>query len=227
MKEITWHGHSNVTIQADGKKILIDPFFTGNPECDLKAGDVDELDLVLVTHDHGDHVGDTVEIMEKTDATMVTIFDTAQHLLAQNGLDGDRVVGMNFGGTWEYEGVRIKMVQSAHSATTGSPGGFIITFSDGFCVYHAGDTAITMDMKLFGKFHDIDLALLPIDGFFNMDGRQAAYACKLLSCKKVIPIHWGTFPILAQSPERLEKYLPEYAPETELVVIKPGETIQL
>ncbi len=219
--EITWFGHSNFKIAFDDHVILIDPFFEGNPNAPLNVADLAQVDLVLVTHDHGDHVGQAVEICQKTKASLVGVFDTVNHLI-ELGLPGDQGVGMNIGGIIELLGVQVKMVQAMHSTATGAATGYILTFSNNYCIYHAGDTGLFQSMQLFPIFHDIDLALLPMGGWFTMGPRQAAYACKLLQCKAVAPMHWGTFPILEQGTDNFELALKKFSPETELKVLELG-----
>lgn len=224
--QISWYGHSNFQLVHGGVSVLIDPFFHGNPSAPITCGEVESADMVLVTHDHGDHVGQSVFLAKRTGARVVGVFDTINRLMAQ-GLPQDKAVGMNLGGTVEIAGVQVQMVQAMHSSDSGTPAGYILTFPDGFCLYHAGDTALFSSMALFAEFHDIDVALLPIDGYFNMDGTQAAYACKLLRCKAAIPMHWGTFPVLAQDTAAFEAGLATYAPGTRFIRILPGETITL
>lgn len=224
--KIIWYGHSNFKIEAQGLTLLIDPFFTGNPTSPIDYTDIKKADIVLLTHDHADHVGDSVGICKATGAKLVGVFDTI-NLLAEQGLDQDRCVGMNIGGTVEMDGLKIKMVQAMHSTASGAATGYIITFEDGYCIYHSGDTGIFSSMELFARFHDIDLALLPIGGHFTMDPMQAAYACKLLSCQNVVGMHWGTFPILEQNTDRFAKYLMEASPGTKLINLTPGEPYTL
>lgn len=224
--KLTWFGHSNFRIEASGATILIDPFFEGNPRAPIKHTDIKHADVVLVTHDHGDHTGQAVQIARRTKATLVSVFDTANSLVEQ-GLPGGQSAGMNIGGTVELSGVKIKMVQAVHSSATGTCAGYILTFPDGFCLYHSGDTGLFASMELFGRFHDITLALLPIDGRFNMDAKQAAYACKLLGCKMVAPMHWGTFPVLAQSTDSFAEFLAEIAPDTRLLQLAIGAPLEV
>lgn len=210
-------------IESGDKTIVIDPFFEGNPNADTGYDSIKSADLVLVTHDHGDHVGQAVDICKATGATLVCLFDLVEGFIEQ-GLAQDKVIGMNIGGTVELEGIKIKMVQAMHSAANGAPAGFIITYEDGFCVYFAGDTGLFSSMELFGKFHDIDVAMLPMGGWFTMDSKEAAFACKMLGCKKVIPMHFGTFPILEQNTYKFSEYLEGFAPGTKMVEIEPGKT---
>lgn len=224
--EITWFGHSNFKIDFNGQVMLIDPFFEGNPNAPLHAADLKRVDLVLITHDHGDHVGQAVEICSRTGAPLVGVFDTVQHLI-EEGLPGSQGIGMNIGGTIEQLGVKVSMVQAVHSTNTGAATGYILTFPDGYCLYHAGDTALFKSMELFPVFHDIDLALLPVGGWFTMDPAQAAYACKLLRCKAATPMHWGTFPILEQGTDNFARELKTHAPQTQLKVLELGKPTAL
>ncbi len=223
---LTWFGHSNFLLEADGKRVLVDPFFEGNPSAPVKWQDIGAVDAVLVTHDHGDHLGQAVEIRAAHDAQLVCIFDLATRL-RDDGVPADRLLGMNMGGTVDAAGVRVKMVQAFHSAQTGAPAGYIMTFPGGFCAYHAGDTALFSDMKLFRRFFDIDLALLPMGGWFTMDATEAAVACSFLGCRNVAPMHWGTFPILAQNTDAFAAALKEHAPDTALVQVRPGQTVDV
>ncbi|MGE4551634.1 MAG: metal-dependent hydrolase [Desulfovibrionaceae bacterium] len=223
---ITWFGHSNFQLAHNGITVVIDPFFHGNPNAPITCGEVECADLVLVTHDHGDHVGQAVDLAKATGAKLVGVFDTVNKLVGQ-GLPQKQAVGMNLGGGVELAGVRIHMVQAMHSTASGAPAGYILTFPGGPCVYHSGDTALFASMALFAEFHDIDVALLPIDGYFNMDGEQAAYACKLLRCKAAVPMHWGTFPMLAQDTTAFEAGLKKHAPATRMLRMLPGDTVKL
>lgn len=218
---LTWFGHSNFRLASDTVSLFIDPFFAGNPTAPVGFEQAGRPDLVLVTHDHGDHVGQAVEICKNTGATLVGVYDTVTHLVAK-GLPEAQAVGMNLGGTVTLNGVAIKMVQALHSSASGCPAGYILTFPDGFCLYHAGDTALFSSMELFGRFHDIHLALLPIGGHFTMDANDAAYACKLLRARQVAPMHWGTFPVLAQGTDPFSQALETHAPDTALVLLTPG-----
>ena len=223
---ITWFGHSNFQLAHAGVTVMIDPFFQGNPKAPITCGEVECANLVLVTHDHDDHVGQAVLLAKATGAKLVGVFDTVNKLVSQ-GLPRAQAVGMNLGGSTQLGGITVKMVQAVHSTASGAPAGYILTWPDGPCVYHSGDTALFSSMALFAEFHHIDLALLPIDGFFNMDGEQAAYACKLLRCKAMAPMHWGTFPVLAQNTDVLERGLAKHAPDTRMLRLQPGETVAL
>lgn len=224
--QLTWFGHSNFKIDGPERSLLIDPFFEGNPKSPTGPDAITDLDAVLITHDHADHVGQAVDICKRTGAQLVGVFDTVNELVSQ-GLPAEQGVGMNIGGTVEVAGVQAKMVQAVHSTRTGAATGYILTFDDGFCLYHAGDTALFMTMKLFKAFHDIDLAILPIGGHFTMDARAAAYACSLLGCSTVVPMHWGTFPVLEQNTDTFAGFLQEFSPETGLMVLEPGKPVKI
>lgn len=223
---ITWFGHSNFLLEADGKRVLIDPFFDGNPKAPISWESVGKVDAVLLTHDHRDHLGQTVVICKATGAKLVCIFDLAGKLQEQ-GVPAENILGMNLGGTVDAAGVRVKMVPALHSAPTGSPAGYIITFPGGFCTYHSGDTALFSDMKLFRRFFDIDLAILPIGGRYTMDANEAAVACSFLACRTVVPMHWGTFPVLEQNTDAFATALKEHAPGVQLAHLSPGASVDV
>ncbi|WP_320175524.1 metal-dependent hydrolase [Maridesulfovibrio sp.] len=217
----TWNGHSNFTIKSDDKTVIIDPFFKGNPKASTTWESISKADAVLVTHDHGDHIGQAVEICKATGATLVCIFDLVEKMVGL-GVDQSRIIGMNIGGTVSVAGIKIKMVQAMHSSATGAPAGYILTYEDDFCVYFAGDTGLFASMEFFGKLHDIDVALLPTGGWFTMDSKDAAYACKLLKCKTAIPMHYGTFPILEQDAISFKEACAELAPKCNVVELEVG-----
>lgn len=224
---LTWFGHSNFKLQtSSGKTILIDPFFEGNPVAPIVSGSIDHADCVCVTHDHGDHVGQALSIAKATGAIVVGVFDTIQKLVSQ-GLPEAKGLGMNIGGTVMAADARIKMVQAIHSSASGVASGYILTLEDGFCLYHAGDTGLFASMELFARFHEIDLAIVPIGGHFTMDPEQAAYACKLLKPNWVVPMHWGTFPVLEQNTTSFSDFLAQHAPDAKYISLAPGRTISL
>lgn len=227
MKHVfTWNGHSNFTIQSGDKTIIVDPFFEGNPTASTSWNSIKQADAVLVTHDHGDHVGQAAEICNATGATLICIFDFIESMIAQ-GVDGNKIIGMNIGGTVEVAGIKIKMVQAMHSSASGAPAGYILTYEDDFCIYFAGDTGLFASMELFGRLHDIDVALLPTGGWFTMDSKDAAYACKMLNCKSVIPMHYGTFPILEQNAKSFIKHCAELAPGCKVIELETGKPFEV
>lgn len=227
MATLTWYGHSAFKIEANHASILIDPFFA--PGCGFSWRDAGKIDLILVTHDHGDHVGDTVEICRHWKAALGCVVGTAQALV-ERGVPKDQVlngIGFNIGGTLEFRGAAITMTQAFHSSDSGVPTGFILHLPDNLVLYHAGDTGVFSSMELLGKMYGIKLALLPIGGVFTMDGFQAAHAALLLGCRKVVPMHWGTFPVLAQNTDTFCKDLGEITPGCVCKTMKPGETMEI
>ena len=225
MSEITWYGHSAFKISAPQAHVLIDPFFT--PASGVTVESLGPVDMLLVTHDHGDHVGEAVNICRKTGAMLGAIVGTAGKL-AEDGVPEAQIlngIGFNMGGTMEHKGIKATMTQAFHSSDSGAPAGYIIEMPDGLVVYHAGDTCIFSGMELWGQLYHIDVALLPIGGVFTMDARQAALACKLLGCKSVIPMHWGTFPVLALSAEYFQEQVAKLCPDCDCIAMRPGQSL--
>ncbi len=226
---LTWNGHANFQITTPNLSMLIDPWFEGNPSACVGSDSCSQVDLILVTHDHDDHVGQTVEICKKTGAHIMAVVETA-HRLMDLGVPQDRIVngiGFNIGGSADFKGITATMIQAFHSSQTGTPVGYIITLEDGTTVYHAGDTGIFSSMEIYGKLFDIDLALLPIGGVFTMDPAQAALACTLLNCRQVVPMHWGSFPVLEQSTDTFASELQKIGASTTLVSLDPGQSIEI
>ena len=227
---ITFLGHAAFKLSAPGVAVLIDPWLS-NPLHPTPLDQVGQVDLILVTHGHGDHVGDTVPLARKTGAAVVAIHELAQ-ILANQGVP--RVVGMNKGGTLDVAGLKITMTQAVHSSTmevegkmvaAGDPGGFIVAFANGFTAYHAGDTAVFGDMELIRELYHPELAMLPIGSHYVMSPREAALACRLLRPKWVIPMHYGTFPVLTGTPQELRDLL-KGEPEIRVIELEPGETVE-
>lgn len=226
MHTFTWYGHSNFKVDSGGTSILIDPFFTGNPKAPIGPEAMEKVDLILVTHDHGDHLGDTLCIQKNTGAAVVGIFDLITHLQGE-GLPEEKAIGMNIGGSVDFDGIRVQMTPAIHSSDKGRPVGFIVSLKDGFRFYHAGDTAFFSEMLFIGKHQKLDLAMLPIDGRFNMGPEDAALACQALSCKRVMAMHWGTFPILEPDTENFEKALRKRAKKTLFTPMEIGMSLDL
>lgn len=213
--EITWLGHSAIELRGS-RTVLIDPFLTGNPTCPTTVEKVCDVDVVIVTHHHGDHVGDAFAICKNTGATLVGVHEIAVEAEAE----GIKAEGMNIGGTIEVKGVTVHMVQAWHSAEKGDPTGVVIEL-DGKNIYHAGDTGLTYDMKLIGEFFHPDLSFLPIGDRYTMGVPSATRAVEFIQTKKVIPIHYDTFPIVEADPEEFKRRVGDTA---EVIILKPGET---
>jgi len=225
--KVKWLGHAGFQITSGtGKVILVDPWISGNPSACCSIDDIKKADLVLVTHDHFDHSGDAAAIVNKTGATLVGMPETVGRLQAEGGVPANQVVfgmGMNIGGSYEQDGITVTMTQAFHSSQTAAPAGYIIKLADGFTIYHAGDTGIFASMKTLGELYRLDLAMLPIGSVFTMDPQQAALAVQLLGVKKVIPMHYQSFPILVQEATPFVEALKKSSPAVEVIVLKPGE----
>lgn len=225
--KISYHGHSTVKIVTDGKEILIDPFITGNELSDLSVEN-ERPDYILLTHGHSDHLGDTVALAKKKDALVIGMVELANYL----SFKGVKTHGLNSGGSYEFPFGKVKLTKAFHSTGfveednqivyLGMPTGLLL-FIEGKTIYHAGDTGLFYDMKLIGERHPIDLAFLPIGDNFTMGPEDAAYAAKLLNAKTVVPIHYNTFPIIQQDPEKFVSLLDDGVGK----VMKPGDSLEL
>jgi L-ascorbate metabolism protein UlaG (beta-lactamase superfamily) len=226
-KSIKWLSHSGfIIISPEGRTIIIDPWIEGNPLCPIKLDDIKAADIVLMSHDHFDHVGNAVDIAKKTGAILVAPPETVARFQAELGLATENVLygmGMNIGGSAEIKGIKVTMTQAFHSTQTASCAGYIIKLEDGTIIYHAGDTGIFESMRLLGELYPIDLALLPIGSVFTMDSYQASKALTLLRPKRVMPMHYRTFPILEQSADNFVTLARKEAPGVEIIVLEPGQ----
>jgi L-ascorbate metabolism protein UlaG (beta-lactamase superfamily) len=223
-----WLGHSCLLFESDGRHILIDPFLTGNPKAAMKAADV-PADFILVSHGHSDHIGDAIDIAERRGATIIANYEIATWLQEKMGLRN--VHGMQHGGSHKFPFGKVKLTIAFHGSVLpdgsngGNPCGFLITFNDGKKVYDAADTGLFSDMKLIGE-EGLDLALLPIGDNFTMGPEDAVRAVKFLAPKRVVPIHYDTFPLIAQD---AKAWAEQVRKETSAVavVLQPGETMDL
>jgi len=230
--KLTWLGHAAFLIESPkGVRVAIDPWIGNNPKFP-KGFDLGRLDVIAATHGHFDHFGDDgIPLAKKTGATAVAIFELALHC---GSCGVEKVSGMNKGGSQTVAGIEFRMVQAVHSAGTSGAGGeanfpadpcgYVLTFEDGFRLYHAGDTNVFSDMALIGELYAPDLALLPIGDFYTMGPREAAKACELLAVPRVVPMHWGTFPNLWGTPALLRQELKKRGLTTEVVELTPGQT---
>src|SRR3954471_23712277 len=225
--KVSYHGHSVVQIQVNGKRIIIDPFIRGNQSTDLRVEDVNP-DVILLTHGHNDHVGDTVELAQKNNALVIANHEISTFL----GWQGVNTHGMHIGGARQFDFGKVKLTQAFHGSSyetenqelvyCGMPAG-ILFMAEGKTIYHAGDTGLFSDMKLIGERHPIDLAFLPIGDNYTMGPEDAAYAAKLLAAKLVVPIHFNTFPIITQDPQKFIQMLEQNTG----TILLPGEGINL
>lgn len=217
--KITWIGHAAVKLEGS-KTVFIDPFITGNPVAAIGPEGVKTADIVVVTHDHGDHLGDAHQICKKTGATLVSFYEIAD-AAAKKGI---KTEAMNVGGTVTVAGVAVSLVPAFHTGGLGGTAVGVVVEMDGKKVYHAGDTGLTKEMELIGEMYTPDIGFLPIDGRFNMTPRLAAKAVELLKIPKIVPIHYDTFPLVKSSPEELKALVKD---ASEILIIKPGESVEL
>jgi L-ascorbate metabolism protein UlaG (beta-lactamase superfamily) len=225
----TWLGHGTFRFRSpEGKRIIVDPWLTTNPACPESARKIGELDLMLLTHGHDDHIGDAVKVARETGARVVAPYELSVWL-QQKGLQN--VTGMNPGGTLSVLGMSITMVPACHSSSVVEEGrivylglatGYIIRFENGLAVYFAGDTSIFGDMRLIGEIYRPEIAFLPIGDLYTMGPDQAALACGLLGVKQVVPMHYGTFPALTGTPAQLRALVEPRG--VQVIELKPGET---
>jgi L-ascorbate metabolism protein UlaG (beta-lactamase superfamily) len=219
---IRYIGHSAFTLESDGKVIAIDPFITGNPSATIRAEDL-EPTTILVTHAHGDHVGDTVKLADRTGAPVVAQVELAGFL----GSKGCETITPNYGGTAAFDGGTVKLTPAWHTSShpeggpLGQPAGMVIRFA-GRTIYHAGDTALFLDMQLIGD-EGIDIAILPIGDFFTMGPDDAVRAVKFVRPKVVIPCHFNTFPPIQQDAAAFKQKVEEQT-SAKCVVLAPGES---
>ena len=224
---ITWLGHSTFIIRTPGgKRVLFDPWL-GNPHCpdSMKKP---KVDLILVSHGHFDHIDDLVTVARDTNAFVVGIFELCDWV-GRKGIQN--VSPMNKGGSQDILGLRVAMTDARHSSGyvdegkmvyMGEPAGFIVRLEDGMTLYYAGDTCLFGDMKLIGELYKPDIAFLPIGDRFTMGPVQAARACEFLGVRQVVPMHWGTFPLLTGTPADLKKLVKT----VEVLELRPGETAE-
>lgn len=227
MAELTFHGHATCSIEKeDGTRLVIDPFFDDNPVCDTSADQV-EADFILLTHGHGDHIADVVPLAKRTGALVIATYELVEFLATQ-GIENAH--GMNIGGARDFPFGRLKMIHAIHGGRVQLEGGGPYTTPcagllmevDGCRVYHAGDTALTLDMKLLeGR---VDVALLPIGDNYTMGPEDAARAVEFIRPRVVIPIHYGTWPVIDQDPEAFRELVGDMA---EVRILQPGDRTTL
>jgi L-ascorbate metabolism protein UlaG (beta-lactamase superfamily) len=226
MPKITFLGHAAIAIEHDGKTVLVDPFLTGNPKAAATADEV-AADAIFLTHAHGDHVGDTVDIAKRTGATVVAIVELAAEL-GEAGVEN--VIDPNIGGTVDLDWVSVRLTPAWHTGvsnggTATTPAGLVIEIG-GKRIYHLGDTGLFSDLALPSKRGHIDLALVPIGGHYTMDRFDAVVAADFLKADQIIPVHYDTFPPIETDAQAFKSDVQE-AGYAEVIVLEPGGTHQL
>jgi L-ascorbate metabolism protein UlaG (beta-lactamase superfamily) len=229
--ELTWLGHASFRVDSPGgKRLYVDPWLS-NPKCPDGEKEPERVDIIAITHGHGDHVGEAADLGKRFSPKLVAIIELATWLESQ-GFPNASQLGMNKGGTVEVDGIRFSMTHAIHSSATygdgppvylGDAAGYVVEFETGTKIYFAGDTAAFTDMQIIGKYLEPDVAVLPIGDHFTMGPRQAAVALELLGVKRCVPCHYGTFGLLTGTPEALR----EHAPDVEVLAPEPGETISV
>jgi L-ascorbate metabolism protein UlaG (beta-lactamase superfamily) len=227
---ITWFGHSTFLIRTPGgKRLLFDPWLKGNPACPDALKKPPQADAILVSHGHGDHLDDVVACARESAAPVVAMYELCDWL-GRKGLQ--QLEPMNRGGSIEVFGVRVTMTDARHSSGyvdngqmvyLGEAAGFVVGLEDGRSIYFAGDTSLFGDMRLIGEIHRPAIAFLPIGDRFTMGPADAARACAMLGVRQVVPMHWGTFPILTGTPAALKALVPA---GVDVLELKPGETAE-
>ena len=226
---ITWLGHATFVITTPGgKRIVTDPWLEGNPACPADKKKIDKADVILVSHGHFDHTGDVVNVSRATDATTVGVFELTAWL-ERKGVKN--LTGMNIGGTTKVAGLEITMVPAIHTSSVvendqvvylGLAAGFVVKMENGQSFYFAGDTALFGDMRLIAELHAPEIAFLPIGDHYTMGPQAAAMAARMLGVRQVVPMHYGTFPVLTGTPEELKRLVDPYG--IDVLVLKPGQT---
>jgi L-ascorbate metabolism protein UlaG (beta-lactamase superfamily) len=229
--DLTWLGHSAFRVDTPGgKRIYVDPFLNGNPRCPEGELEPERCDLLLLTHGHDDHLGDTIAIAQKFDCPVIAQVELRGWLSTQ-GLSEDMTQAMNKGGTTEVGGIKLTLTHGNHSSSVFANGvfqyagescGFVVEVEDGFKLYVSGDTNVFGDLALIGRIYAPDVAILCIGDHFTMGPREAAVALELLGVTRCVPCHYGTFPLLTGTPEKLRELAPD---GVEILAPEPGETL--
>ncbi|HEX3267956.1 MAG TPA: metal-dependent hydrolase [Gaiellaceae bacterium] len=223
---LTWLGHASFRLDSPGgKRIYLDPWLE-NPKCPESEREPERIDVIALTHGHGDHVGQTVELTKTFKPEVVAMVEL-KGWLDQQGAEVGETPGPNKGGTVEAAGVTFTLTNAFHSSATedgsyaGEAAGIVVGLENGTTIYFAGDTCVFGDMQLIGRIYSPEVAVLPIGGHFTMDPREAGVALELLGSPRCVPCHYGTFPLLKGTPDELRRHAPD---GVEIVALEPGET---
>lgn len=222
-----WLGHSAFRLESpNGLVIYIDPFLSGNPSTPDDHKDPDDIDFILLTHGHEDHVGDTIELAEKTGCKVVSQVELSG-LLKKNGLNDDQAVEFNKGGSLHFDDFSVTLVNANHSSSfqgeyAGEAGGLVLSFEDDICFYHMGDTNIFTDLELYAAMYEPHVVAAPMGDYYTMGPQEAAMCIEMLNPKLAIPIHYGTFPVLTGEAEDFEHFVKEYS-DADVTIPEAGE----
>lgn len=223
--KILYHGHAFVHLDTGKHNIVLDPFITGSPVCDVKLEDF-KCDFIIPTHGHGDNIGDTVELCKRNNATAIGIYEIATYCSNQ----GVNSHPMNIGGAWSFPFGRVKLTIAHHSSSfpdgtyAGDPYG-VLLYIDGKTYYHAGDTGLFYDMKLIGEMNKIDYAFLPIGDNFTMGVDDAVKAAEFLNAGTVVPIHYNTFDLVKSDAQDFKRKIESIGKKC--IIMKPGDEIKV
>lgn len=222
-----WLGHSAFRLESPtGNVIYVDPFLSGNPSTPDEHKQPDDVDFILLTHGHEDHVGETLEIAKQTGCQVISQVELSG-LLKQNGLNEDQAIEFNKGGSVHFDDFSVTLVNANHSSSfdgdyAGEAGGLIISFEEDICFYHMGDTNIFADLELYADLYVPHVVAAPIGDYYTMGAQEAAMCCEILGPKIAVPIHYGTFPVLTGQPEDFKKFTEEYC-DTEVLIPGAGD----
>ncbi|OEL02132.1 metal-dependent hydrolase [Staphylococcus casei] len=227
--KLSFHGQSTIYFESNGKKVIVDPFITGNDQSDLDVNKL-EVDYIILTHGHGDHFGDTIELANKNNATVVSSVELANYVTVNKGVENARP--MNIGGKADFEFGSVKFVQAFHSSSLtqedgisiylGMPMGVILEVEDK-TIYHTGDTGLFSDMKLIAERHPVDVCFLPIGDNFTMGIDDASYAInEFIKPQITVPVHYNTFELIEQDPQQFKNAVTV----GEVQILNPGEEVK-